>query len=162
MRPADPFVRRLERDAVVWAGLATVAALVVRPGQPALAAGVAGGGILALTSLWAIRSSVDALLSRLARVVDPATAAPPRHGPPVPFSENEPEGEPESEPADGGVSARAGVSLAMKLAGRYALLALGAYVMIVRLRLHAIGVLIGASSLVAAASFEAVRVLRRS
>jgi hypothetical protein len=158
MRPADPFVRRLERDAVVWAGLATVAALVVRPGQPALAAGVAGGGILALTSLWAIRSSVDALLSRLARVVDPATAAPPRHGPPVPSPENEPE----NEPADGGVSARAGLSLAMKLAGRYALLALGAYVMIVRLRLHAIGVLIGASSLVAAASFEAVRVLRRS
>jgi hypothetical protein len=34
--------------------------------------------------------------------------------------------------------------------------------MIVRLRLHAAGVLIGASSLAAAASFEAVRVLRRS
>ena len=52
--------------------------------------------------------------------------------------------------------------IAVKLAGRYALLGLWAYVMIVRLRLHAIGVLIGASSLVAAASFEAVRVLRRS
>ena len=50
----------------------------------------------------------------------------------------------------------------MKLAGRYALLGLGVYRMIVRLRLHAIGVLIGASSLVAAASFEAVRVLRPS
>ena len=58
--------------------------------------------------------------------------------------------------------ARAGAGIAVKLAGRYALLALAAYVMIVRLRLHAIGVLIGASSLVAAASFEAVRVLRRS
>ena len=57
--------------------------------------------------------------------------------------------------------ARAGAGLGVKLAGRYGLLALGAYVMIVRLRLHAIGVLIGASSLVAAASFEAVRTLRR-
>jgi hypothetical protein len=139
MRDADPFIRRLERDAVIWAALATAAALAIRPGQPALAAGIGGGGILALTSLWAIRSSVDALLSRLA----PSTAPAPADG------------------SDDG-PARAGASIAVKLAGRYALLALGAYVMIVRLRLHAIGVLIGASSLVAAASFEAVRVLRRS
>ena len=63
MRDADPFIRRLERDAVIWAALATAAALAIRPDQPGLAAGVAGGGILALTSLWAIRASVDALLS---------------------------------------------------------------------------------------------------
>ena len=62
---------------------------------------------------------------------------------------------------DGSTPTRAAAGLGVKLAGRYALLALGAYVMIVRLRLHAIGVLIGASSLVAAASFEAVRTLRR-
>jgi hypothetical protein len=141
MRDADPFIRRLERDAVIWAGLATVAALAIRPDQPGLAAGVAGGGLLALTSLWAIRTSVDALLSRI--VPAPATG---------------PDGRPDGE----NTSARAGAGLAVKLAGRYALLGLGAYVMIVRLRLHAIGVLIGASSLVAAASFEAVRVLRRS
>ena len=132
MRDADPVIRRLERDAVIWTAVATAAALAIRPGQPGLAAGVAGGGLLTLTSLWAIRASVDALLSRMV-------------------------------PAEGGdAPARAGVGLAVKLAGRYALLGLGAYVMIVRLRLHAIGVLIGASSLVAAASFEAVRVLRRS
>ena len=131
MRDADPVIRRLERDAVIWAALATAAALAIRPDQPGLAAGVAGGGILTLTSLWAIRASVDALLSRMV-------------------------------PAGGGdAPARAGVGLAVKLAGRYALLGLGAYVMIVRLRLHAIGVLIGASSLVAAASVEAVRTLRR-
>lgn len=145
MRDADPFVRRLERDAVIWAVLTTAAALALRPDQPGLAAGVAGGGILALTSLWAIRASVDALLPRIAL----ATAiAPP----------DQPRGEPHAKETP----ARAGVGLAVKLAARYALLALGAYVMIVRLRLHAIGVLIGASSLVAAASFEAVRVLRRS
>lgn len=146
MREADPFIRRLERDAVIWAALATVAALVIRPDQPALAAGVAGGGVLALTSLWAIRSSVDAVLSRLV----PG---------PVPAPADVPAG---SDPEAGSTPARAGAGIAVKLAGRYALLGLGAYVMIVRLRLHPIGVLIGASSLVAAASFEAVRVLRRS
>jgi hypothetical protein len=120
MRDPDPLIRRLQRNAAIWCGLVTVGALVLRPHQPGIAAGVAGGGLLALGSLFAIRASADALL------------------------------------------ARAGAGLAVKLAGRYALLALGAYVMIVRLRLHPIGVLIGASSLVAAASFEAVRVLRRS
>ena len=134
MRDPDPLIRRLERDAAVWAGLATVAALAIRPDLPGLAAGVAGGGLLALASLWAIRSSVDALLSRITPAAAEANAAP----------------------------GRAGAGLAMKMAGRYALLGLGAYVMIVRLRLHAAGVLIGASSLAAAASFEAVRVLRRS
>jgi hypothetical protein len=142
MREPDPLIRRLERDAAIWAGLATVAALAIRPDLPGLAAGVAGGGLLALASLWAIRSSVDALLSR----ITPAS----------------PEASPETNPETNAAPGRAGTGLAMKMAGRYALLGLGAYVMIVRLRLHAVGVLIGASSLAAAASFEAVRVLRRS
>jgi hypothetical protein len=141
MREADPSLRRLERDALIWTALATVAALVVRPDQPGLAAGVTGGGLLALASLWAIRSGVDALLARLVPAPDAPVAGP---------------------PTGDAVPPRAGAGLVVKLAGRYALLGLGAYVMIVRLRLHAIGVLIGASSLVAAASFEAVRVLRRS
>ena len=149
MRDADPFLRRLERDAVIWAALATGGGAGHPPDQPGLAAGVAGGGILALTSLWAIRSSVDALLSR----IDPATA---------PARTGDADGAPGRQPGGESMPARAGAGIAVKLAGRYALLGLGAYVMIVRLRLHAIGVLIGASSLVAAASFEAVRVLRRS
>jgi len=41
--------------------------------------------------------------------------------------------------------------------GRYALLALLAYVMIARLRLHPLGLLAGASSVVAAAAIEAGR-----
>jgi len=154
MRDPDPLIRRLERDAAIWAGLATVAALAIRPDLPGLAAGVAGGGLLALASLWAIRSSVDALLSRI-------TAPTPGTRPetvPDPSAETSPAPSVEPSAAPG----RAGAGLAMKMAGRYALLGLGAYVMIVRLRLHAVGVLIGASSLAAAASFEAVRVLRRS
>ncbi len=50
----------------------------------------------------------------------------------------------------------------LKLTGRYALLALLAYVMIARLRLHPVGLIVGASSLVASASLEAVRVLTRA
>ena len=48
----------------------------------------------------------------------------------------------------------------VKLTGRYALLAFLAYVMIARLRLHPIGLFVGASSFVAAAAVEAVRLFR--
>jgi len=55
-------------------------------------------------------------------------------------------------------SSRRSVAWALgKFVGRYALLALLAYVMIARLRMHPIGLLVGASSMVAAAAIEAVR-----
>lgn len=47
--------------------------------------------------------------------------------------------------------------LLLRLVGRYALLALLAYVMIARLRLHPWGLLAGASSVVAGVSLEAIR-----
>ena len=43
---------------------------------------------------------------------------------------------------------------------RYALLAFGAYVMIARLRLHPVGLIVGASSVVAAAAIDALRTTR--
>jgi hypothetical protein len=46
---------------------------------------------------------------------------------------------------------------ALKIAGRYALLAFLAYVMIARLRLPPLGLIAGATSVVAAAMIEAVR-----
>jgi hypothetical protein len=49
----------------------------------------------------------------------------------------------------------------VRMAGRYALLALLAYVMIARLRLHPLGLLAGASSVVAAAVIEAGRLLSK-
>jgi hypothetical protein len=49
--------------------------------------------------------------------------------------------------------------IVLKVFFRYALLVLFAYVMIARLRLPPLGLLAGASSVVAAASVEAVRVL---
>ena len=62
--------------------------------------------------------------------------------------------------ADGtpGAPPRAG-AIVMKVLMRYALLLLLAYVMIARLRLHPLGLLAGASSVVAAASVEAFRLL---
>ena len=47
----------------------------------------------------------------------------------------------------------------VRIALRYALLAFLAYVMIARLRLHPLGLLAGASSIVAAVSVEALRLL---
>ena len=47
----------------------------------------------------------------------------------------------------------------LMIAGRYALLAFLAYVMIARLRLPPLGLVAGASSVVAAASVEALRLL---
>ena len=50
----------------------------------------------------------------------------------------------------------------IRLVGRYALLGFLAYVMIARLRLHPVGLLAGASSVVAAAAVEAVRHLTKN
>lgn len=49
----------------------------------------------------------------------------------------------------------------LKLTVRYALLGFGAYVMIARLRLPPLGLLAGASSIVAAVAVEAVRLLMK-
>ena len=51
---------------------------------------------------------------------------------------------------------------AIRLMGRYALLGFLAYVMIARLRLHPLGLLAGASSVVAAAAVEAARLLKKN
>ena len=62
--------------------------------------------------------------------------------------------------ADGGTAVRATRwRNVLSLVGRYALLGLMAYVMIARLRLHPLGLLAGASSIVAAVTVEAVRLL---
>ncbi len=61
----------------------------------------------------------------------------------------------------GAGSRRRSLWIAAKVLGRYALLALLAYVMIARLRLHPLGLLAGASSVVAAAAIEAGRLLSK-
>jgi hypothetical protein len=64
--------------------------------------------------------------------------------------------------AAGGARPRAPLAQTLaKVTLRYALLGFLAYVMIARLRLHPIGLLVGASSIAAAASVEAARLLSR-
>lgn len=103
--------------------VATVAGTLI--GGLAWGGGILSGGVLAAVSYWAIRSSVDALVSTM---------------------------------GGGPSAARPGTArLVLTLLGRHALLAIVAYVIIVRLRLHPVGVLVGASAVVVAAAREAIR-----
>jgi len=128
----DPLLRRLERTAWVACLIMAVAAYIISRGQWRPVAGVLGGGLLIAISYRTIGSGVSGLVERVARPGG-------MDGPPLP-----------------GVG-----KTAVLVVGRYALLALLAYVMIARLRLHPLGLLAGASSVVAAAGFEAVRLITK-
>ena len=109
----------------------TVAALFVPP-RPQLALGVAGGALLVGFSYWTLKRGVTALAALVART------------------------------PDAGLKTRGNAARELwKLVLRYALLALLAYVMIARLRLHPWGLLAGASSVVAGVSVEAARLVFR-
>lgn len=60
----------------------------------------------------------------------------------------------------GGIRVEKPALAVVQLAGRYALLAILAYVMIARLRMHPVALIAGASSVVAATALEAGRFLR--
>jgi len=96
-----------------------------------VALGVIGGGLLIAISYRAIKGGVDAMAP-----VGPEPSA--------------------RRPA----SARRAAWLLAKLVGRYALLALGAYVMLTFLRAHPVGLLVGATSPVVAVAVEGLRVAR--
>ena len=131
----DPALQAVERNAFVIASAMTVAALFVRP-RPQLAIAVAAGALLVGVSYWTLKRGVTMLAALIASAPDAAL---------------EPRGQ------------RANVARELgKLVLRYALLALLAYVMIARLRLHPWGLLAGASSVVAGVSLEAVRLLVRT
>src|SRR4051794_10638574 len=117
----DPLLRRLERTAWVVCLVMAVAAYVVSRGQWGLVFGVLGGGLLIGISYRTIGTGVGGLVDRLTRPSGGDGSPPPSVG-----------------------------KTALLVAGRYALLTLLAYVMIARLRLHPLGLLAGASSVVAA------------
>ena len=128
----DGSLRRIERNALAACLVMAAAALVIARGRPGPALGVLGGGVLVGLSYRLVKGGATAFVDALAG------------GPGARLSRG-----------------RMAWTIA-KVAGRYALLALLAYVMIARLRLHPLGLLAGASSVVAAVSLEAVRVLRSS
>jgi hypothetical protein len=145
----DPLIARLQIGAIVWCALGALAAWLVRPDQPAIALGVIGGGVLTVMSFLAIKSSLDALF---AIVGSPASA----ESVPTPDEAEQSSPHPDARRQSRARTGTARAALA-RLTLRYALLAGLAYVMIARLRVHPIGLVIGASSLVASASFEAAR-----
>jgi hypothetical protein len=128
---ADPLLRRIERTSAVACAVMAVAALAIARGDPGPALAVVGGWLLIEVAFRSIRSGVGGMIDGLAGggAADQATRR-----------------------------RRAALAIA-RIAGRYALLAVLAYVMIARLRLHPVGLIAGASSAVAAASVEAVRFL---
>ena len=149
----DPAVRQFERDAVVACLGMALAALAVRGGRPDGAIGVLLGGLLAAVSYHAIKGGVDALLARRgtgtgggpetkAAVDEADRAAPP------------------GETRERRSRPRAAWQGA-KFIGRYALLALAAYVMLTRFRAHPVGILCGGSSPVLAAAAQIPRLWRR-
>jgi hypothetical protein len=131
-RETDAALRRLERRSLVACLVLAALALVVRRGRPDVAAGIVGGGALAGMSYWGIKMAVD----RLTAAIRPG--------------------------ADGiGRGRRQSVALGLTFfVFRYALLGFVAYVMIARLRLHPVGLVVGATSVVAAAAVEAIRITR--
>jgi hypothetical protein len=136
----DVLFKRIERTAVVICVLMSLAALALTRGRVAAALAVLSGGLLASVSYRMIVSSAGTLADTL--VPPGGTQISRESGAPEPVHQR-----------------RSPVRAAATAAGRYALLALLAYVMIARLRLPPLGLLAGVSSVVAAVSVEAVRFL---
>ena len=125
----DPLLRRVECTAIGLCGAMAVAALIVARGSP-----WPGGWRFWPADCWSARVTGCSRpgVSNLSAAIAPTEARAP---------------------------ARRAWRIVLSLAGRYALLGLMAYVMIARLRLHPLGLLAGASSIVAAVTVEAVRLL---
>ncbi len=128
----DPLLRRLERTAWIACLVMAAIAFVISHGQWRPVFGVLGGGLLIAVSYRTIGSGVSGLVERVARPPGASAAPLPGVG-----------------------------KTAVLVVFRYALLALLAYVMIARLRLHPLGLLAGASSVVAAAAVEAFRLFTK-
>jgi len=152
---ADPLLRRLERRALLFCLIAAVATVVVQRGRFDVAAGVVGGGVLIGVSYWAVRSSIDGVLA-LVGESDPGESGPGGPGPGRGSRVS-------AETRPGPVLQARGRALAhgLRFVGRYAVLAGLAYVMLVWLRLHPVGLILGVSSIVVAAAIEAATTLGR-
>ena len=128
---SEAILHRIQTTAIIICLVFAVLAFMLARGDVWPPIAVLAGGSLAAVSYWMLASGVTGVVDLM-----------------LPKS---------------GETARltpgARVMLTAKLAGRYALLALLAYVMIARLRLHPLGLLVGASSVVAAVAIEAVRFL---
>jgi hypothetical protein len=139
----DPLLYRVQRDTVVvCAALALVATIA---GGWRAGFGVGAGGLVVFVSYRGIKAGIDGLMPH-----DPARAR----------AAIDDGSQPESASTWSHPVGRARVWTLVKFITRYGILAVLAYVMMVRLRAHPVWMVAGASSFVAAAAVEAVRQLR--
>ena len=130
-------IQRIARGtAIACVVMALGAALWVR--NIAAPMGVLGGGLLIGLSFWAIRGTVDTLIATAPGLPRPSGAG-----------------------AEGGESRRNSTGFALvKFFTRHAIVAVAAYVMMVRLHLEPLGLLAGVSSLGVAVAIESFRDVR--
>jgi predicted branched-subunit amino acid permease len=131
----DRAVRLFERDAAIACIAMAVVALALGRGRPDGAAGVLAGGALTGLSYWALKGVVGAVVGRAGKSLAGG----------------------EQEPA---LPAGQRVLLGVKFLSRYALLAVGAYVMLTCFRVHPVGLLAGATTPFAAALVQVARAAR--
>jgi len=131
-------LRRIERTALLSSAVMAAAAFAAL-GVPG-AAGVVAGAMLAALNYLAVKAIAGVIVARSA-----GRAAAGGYG--------LQEGTVRPAPR------RYGVAAGFVFVLRYALLAIGAYVMLARLHLHPIGVIAGASAPVAAVAIEAIRMI---
>jgi hypothetical protein len=132
LRETDALLRRFERNQVVVCVVMAAAAVVA--GRLNIAAGIAGGALLMAVGYGGIKALVTLMTAA-------ATGS--------------------KGPGEARTAARRRAWTIVKFVSLYALLVLGAYVMLVRLRLHPVGVLLGASTPVVSAAIEGVAMARR-
>ena len=132
---ADASLRRVERDTVLMAVAAAAAALAIQRGRLDGALGVLAGAALMGFSYAAIKGGVTAITSR---------AASPAGG----------------EKAGSRVSKGRLAWLAARFIGRYLVVGLAAWAVLVPLRAHPVGLFVGVSVPIAAIGLEAVRLSR--
>ncbi len=131
---SDPSLRRVQRDSWILCAVAAAAALVLQRGQPDGALGVVAGAALMAFSYRAIRGGVTAIVRRAAGTgqASPGTAV-----------------------------SRGRISWTLvTFVGRYVVIAVAAWVVLVPLRAHPLGLFAGVSVPVAAIGIEALRLLR--
>ena len=164
----DPMLRRFERNQLLAALCLAVAALVVSRRLDVLV-GVICGAALMVFSYRAIKGAVTLMMPGGSQGQGPQPGAG-RGGTEQVVEARDARGGSDGDPhgvRDASVvrprrSTTRGWVLAARFVGRYALLALAAYVMLAYLHAHPIGVLVGVASPVIAVAVEAARFVRTS
>jgi hypothetical protein len=151
----DPMLRRFERNQFVAAVSLAVGALAVSRRLDILVGVICGAALMAF-SYRAIKGGVELLMPTGGRTG--AAAASGTAGPAEATANPTGIGSGEIK----GQRAARRWALAARFVGRYALLALAAYVMLAYLHAHPVGLLLGAASPVIAVAVEAARFVRTS